>query len=107
MNCWIENATLHTLHSNREMGPVTAMAIDVGGDEVLGLADGLRVGALNARYRTAPNSHALHEASLRIVVVDRVVLGRSIIPHCNRVRRPVKPVMVFGDQRLMEQRVEQ
>src|SRR5712692_4846523 len=65
------------------VGLVTAMAVDGGGHQVLGLPDALRVGARDAGHRPTANCHALHKTPLRIVVVDGVVLGRAIIPHCN------------------------
>src|SRR4051812_14544058 len=65
------------------------------------LADGFRIGTLDTIHRAALDGDALHVAALRKVVVDRVVLGRPVVPHDQGVRRPVMPELIFGDRRLL------
>ena len=89
------------------MGLVAAMAVDMCRDQDLGLAHAVRIGALDAGHGPAPYGHPLHVAPLRVIVVDRIVLGRAVVPHGDGVRRPVMAELIFGDQRLVEQRIEQ
>src|SRR2546423_7167886 len=83
------------------------MAIDVGREQDLGLAHARGIGALDADDGTTANGHALHEAPLRIIIVDGVVLRRTVVPHGYRVRGPAMPELIFGNERLMEECVEQ
>ena len=58
-----------------QMGLVAAMTVDVGGDERFRFTDAVWIDALNARHWPATNCHALHETTLGIIVVDRIMLG--------------------------------
>src|SRR5262245_9651001 len=57
---------------------------------------------LDANNRPTANGHALHEPSPRIVVVRGIVLGRPVVPHGDGVWRPVKPELIFRNERLVE-----
>ena len=70
------------------------------------LAHALRIGAFDAFHCAALDGDALHIASLREIVVDRVVLGRAVVPNDQRVRRPVVTELIFWDLCLQEQDVE-
>src|SRR5262245_60267908 len=79
---------------------VPTVRVDTGGCDVLRAANGRRVGAGDAGHGAALDRDALHVAALRIIVVDRVVLGRAVVPHRDRVRRPMMAELIFRDQRL-------
>src|ERR1700738_3492606 len=57
--------------------PVTPMSVEVG-HEILGPADALWIGAFDASHRAATYRQSFHEPSLRIVVVDGVVLSGAV-----------------------------
>src|SRR6188508_2629940 len=67
------------------------------------LAHGFRIGPLDTIHRTALDGDALHIAPLREVIVDRVTLGRTVVPHDQGVRRPVMPELILRHRRLLEQ----
>src|SRR6516162_3300351 len=67
-----------------------------------GLAHRFWIGAFDAIHRSTLNGNALHVAALREVVVNRVMLGRAVVPHDQRVRRPVMTKLIFGNLRLLE-----
>src|SRR3982074_762222 len=71
------------------------------------LAHVVRIGAFDACHRPALDGDALHVAALWEVVVDCVMLGRAVVPHDQRVRRPVMTELIFGYLRLLEQNIEQ
>src|ERR1700730_10137359 len=81
--------------------PVAAISVEVR-HKALGLEDALWIGALDPNDRAAMDRHALHEPSLRVVVIDGIVLSGAVIPHCNGMGSPVEPELVFGDQSLMK-----
>lgn len=54
---------------------VPAMDIDARRRCELRLSQARRICTLNPGNRAAANGHALHVASLRIIVMDRIVLG--------------------------------
>jgi len=87
--------------------PVPAVVLDSGGNKVLRLANAVRIGTLDANNRPTANGHAIHKPSLRIVVIHGIMLGRSVVPHGNGVRSPVKPELIFGNEDLVKQRIEQ
>lgn len=85
---------------------VTAVAIDVGRELELRLAYTHRIGALDADNGSAADRHALHEASLRIVIVQCVMLGGTVVPHGDGIRSPTMAELIFGNEGLMKERVE-
>src|SRR5262245_14731607 len=84
------------------MRPMSPVALDIGGDKALRLANAVRIGTLDANNRPTANGHALHEPSPRIVVVHGIVLGRPVVPHGDGVWSPVKPELIFRNERLVE-----
>ena len=82
---------------------VPTVSVDASWRDVFQSADGRRVGARNASHRTTTNGHPLHVTTLRVVVVDRIVLGGAIVPHGKRVRLPMQAVLILGYQRLVKQ----
>src|SRR6516164_124172 len=55
--------------------PMPPVALDIGGYKALRLANVVRISSLDADNRPTANSYALHEPSLRIIVVDGIMLG--------------------------------
>src|SRR5215813_2263462 len=89
------------------MTPVSAVALDASGHNMLHPANAVRISTLDPDHWPTANRHPLHEPSLRIVIVDGIVLGRPVVPHGNGVRSPVEPELVLGNKRLVKQGIEQ
>ena len=58
-----------------QIGLVATMTVDIGRDEIFRFTDAVWIAAVNASHWPATNCHALHETPLRIIVVDRIMLG--------------------------------
>src|SRR5262245_59676381 len=107
MGAWKERRTDHPIgcilfRVDLPIRPMPPVALDIGGYEALRLANAVRMGTLDANNRSTTNGHALHEPSLRIVVVHGIVLGRPVVPHGYGVRSPVKPELIFGNECLVK-----
>ena len=88
------------------VGLVPSVSVNASWRDVFQSTDGRRLRARNAGHRAASDGHALHVTSLRVIVVNRVVLGRAIVPHSKRLRFPVQAVLILRYQGLVEQQVE-
>src|SRR3569832_1231338 len=55
----------------------------------------------------AGEGDAMHDAALSMIIVDRVVLGRAIVPEGERARRPAETAGEFRPHLMMEEEIAQ
>src|SRR5437588_6222650 len=64
-------------------------------------------GRRGSKRQVTDDAGALHLSVARRVVHDRVVLGRTVVPHRHAVRLPAEAHLVFRDVRLGDQVLQQ
>src|SRR5258708_5997462 len=55
----------------------------------------------------AGEGDAMHDAAMPVIVVDRIVLGRAIVPEGERSRRPAEAASEFRPHLVAEEEIEQ